>query len=168
MLFNIERQRCPPISTAEMPTNIDGRDAPQYRQQRCSPISGRDALQYRSAPLSRPSACLFCPPRLAGGGLTRLPDPPPRSSAPTPGFGDSGSAGRRGHGQRQRHLLGAGGGGGLATPPRWPAPRSRALGAIIMTGVWLRRVAERRGHEQRQRHHLRCREAVVSRPLPAA
>ena len=49
MLFNIERQRCPPISTAEMLPNIDSRDAPQYRQQRCSPISGRDALQYRSA-----------------------------------------------------------------------------------------------------------------------
>ena len=45
--------------TAEMPTDTDGRDAPQYRQQRCSPISGRDALQYRSAPLSRPSAFFF-------------------------------------------------------------------------------------------------------------
>ena len=32
-------------------------------------------------------------------------------------------------------VSGARGGGGLATPPSWSAPRSRALGVIIMTGV---------------------------------
>ena len=41
------------------------------------------------------------------------------------------------------------------TPPRWSAPRSRALGVIITTGVWLLQVAGRRGNGHRQRHRLR-------------
>jgi hypothetical protein len=57
--------------------------------------------------------------------------------------------------------------GGLATPPSRSAPRLRAMSVIIMTGVWLRRVAGGRGHEHRQRNRLRFRGAAVSRPLPA-
>ena len=88
MLFNFERQRCPPISngrhappilpddmtaisdgrdalqyrTAEMPPNTDGRGAPQYRRQGCSPISTAEMLtniRQRCSPIS------ICPPLAA-------------------------------------------------------------------------------------------------------